>query len=254
MRDLGLIRCPYVQRPVRIVGVIALSMLLLLLSSFSGSVGANSSQRSSQTPFARALADFRTASSVHCLFSGTESSGTLIISGDVFRDGDVNGSLGIDGYSTRIIVIRGTAYELVNAALVNLIGKLCIVTNALEPLIGKWISVPNSSSNGSGSSFHFAVGTNVSFEALVQIFGQDSKSYSESGHSKIDGHQTIRFRSNLHATVWMSEGTNPYPVKVSAAVKGGGITISLSDWNKARMTSAPIGSVPISSIPLSQNT
>jgi len=201
-----------------------------------------------------ALADFRSATSVHCLFSGGSSSESLTLSGDLFRDGDVNGAFGLNEYSTRLIVIRGSAYEQVNAALISLVGKLGIETSALLPLSGKWISGPNSTSNGSGSNFHFSVATSLSFASLVQIFGQSLGSLTQTGHSTIDGHPAIRIRSSQHATIWISETAKPYPVKLSATADGGSIAITLSAWNKAHMVRAPTDSAPISSISLPLST
>jgi hypothetical protein len=237
---------------VRIAAV--LTSVVVLVAGFAESAGAATSDGNSKKLVAEALADFRSATSVHCLFSGGSSSESLTLSGDLFRDGDVNATFGLNEYSTRLIVIRGTAYEQVDAALISLVGKLGIVTSALLPLSGKWISGPNSTSNGSGSNFHFSVGTNLSFGSLVQIFGQSLGSLTQTGNSTIDGHRAIRLRSSQHATIWISERAKPYPVKLLVTADGGSIAITFSAWNRAHMVGAPTDSVPISSISLPLRT
>ena len=75
-----------------------LASIVVLLAGFSESAGAASSNRNPEKLVAEALADFRSATSVHCLFSGGSSSESLTLSGDLFRDGDVNGALGLNEY------------------------------------------------------------------------------------------------------------------------------------------------------------
>jgi hypothetical protein len=201
-----------------------------------------------------AVRDMRSAQSVHCIFSGGASTLTLRLDADIFKNGDVNGTNSIDGYSTRLIVISGIAYEQVNAAITTFLEHLGLPASVLQPLFGKWMTGPNSGSNGSGTDLHGAVGTTVSFASLLQIFGQNFGRLTPTGTSKIDGHSASRFRSSLDATLWISNGSKPYPAQLSANGDGGGLTITLSNWNKARVPTAPSNVVPVSSIPFPVNT
>jgi hypothetical protein len=194
-----------------------------------------------------ATADMQSAHSVHCNFFGGSNSESLDVNANVFKNGDLSGTLSLDGYPSDIVVIKGTAYERINPVISEKILGLSVVQ--AEQLAGEWISGPNSSSNGSDGQLHFAVGTSVSYQSLQQIFHQNFGDLTSLGTSKIGNVKSHRFHSSRGATLWVAAGRDPLPVRISATASNGSLVATLTSWNEGRVPTIPANAVPITSFP-----
>lgn len=217
---------------------ISVVLLLPLVLGFATSVGAVTGRGESANQYVLAAGKaLGSARSLRISGSIRESSGSEVVNLVIYSDNDLNGSLTIAGHLVDMTRIGETDYYRAPPAFWESAGKLpATLAKSLAP---DWISLPNSSSDGMGTSFDFA--------GLVSSFESDP-GLTLVGHQKVDGHTAVGVKTKNGDVLWVAASGKPYPISdVRPGTGTGSGTLTFSGWNAFKLPTAPKKSYALSS-------
>jgi hypothetical protein len=233
---------------LRLAALAAASALAAaLIVTTAGGSGAQAAQGSAATQLLRAAVHNALArTSVHELQTVTSAQGTGTVTTDAGTSAGRQEIKRPGGERAQVLVVGGVAYfSGTQTALTNYFGLPAAVARKVAT---RWVSVPSSSAGYSvvaggatlsGVLGSFAVPGHLSETAPTQVDGQAAIGIKGVGADK--GATSI----TVSATVYVSRGSTPLPVRATYTFsKGGSVTLELSNWNEHVAITVPTNVIP----------
>jgi hypothetical protein len=195
----------------------------------AGCGGSSSNGVASKSPsqiLQTAIAAMKSANSVHMAGTIIQAAKTIKVDMTIYSNGDVNGNFNENGPTVSIIKIGPTDYIKTTSGFYRAQGSSAQIAGLMG---GKWIEIPDSSV-GVGSSF--------SLLGLANSITQNHKTVSPGKTSTVNGQPVVSIVASNDGILYVATTGTAYPVEVT---KGSSGTITFTQWNLAKIPTAPAG-------------
>ncbi|MGH9297916.1 MAG: hypothetical protein ACRDZP_08080 [Acidimicrobiales bacterium] len=176
------------------------------------------------------------ASSVHLDASGSSNGQKLGINMELFKSGDIDGTLSIAGHSFQIVIANGGAY--LKADLSFWESSASVPPALAKKLANKWVKAPSASNLGVNS---------FSMKSLATSLRHPGGGLSKGGIKTIDGESAISIKAKGHGTLWVASSGTPYPVEIDSFGSAPG-KASLTRWNLGTLPTVPKGALNLAGL------
>jgi hypothetical protein len=151
---------------------------------------------------------------------------TIKVDMTLYSNGDVDGTFDESGPTVSIIKIGPTDYIKTTSSFYESKGTSAQIAGLMG---GKWIEIPDSSV-GLGSTF--------SVVSLANSITKNHKTVSPGKTSTVNGQPVVSIVASDGGVLYVATTGTAYPVEVT---KGSSGTISFTQWNQAKLPTAPAG-------------
>ena len=223
---------------------LALLLAVVALAGCGGSKSASTTQASTSGEASKTapaiLADARrvalAAKSVHIVAAVHNAQEKISLDLNVAQRSG-GGTMTLDGSKVDVVRVGQTTYIRAEAKLFVQFGAGA----SAAKLAGKWFKVPTSTQR-----FAELVSLTDLYAFLTQSLTTKG-SVTKGAVKTVDGKQAIELKSKHGGSVFVATSGTPYPLRFTSRVSPAG-TVSLRDWNAAKVPSAPTHALSIGAL------
>jgi len=210
----------------RLVGGLGILAIGFAAAGCGGSSSNGVASKSPAQILQTAATAMKAAKSVHLAGSIIQAGKTIKVDMTLYSNGDVNGGFSENGPTVSIIKIGSMDYIKTSSGFYQSQGASAQLAGLMA---GKWIEITDSSV-GLGSTFSLA--------GLANSITKNRKTLSAGKTSTVNGQPVVSIVASDLGVLYVATTGTPYPVEVT---KGSSGTITLTQWDEAKIPTAPAG-------------
>ncbi|MDA8380529.1 MAG: hypothetical protein M0020_06840 [Actinomycetota bacterium] len=182
----------------------------------------------------KAVKALRSASSMRITGSSQQGKSSTKLDLKSYANGDLDGTIEVDGIVAHFIVVKKTDYIKAPAAYWTKIYKLG--QRQASAMSKTWVSLPDSETSQ---------GAELSIPGIATSITQGIGTIHQGSTGTINGQSAISITSTHGGTIWVAASGPAYPIQlVLPGGNAGTGTFNFGDWNKFTPPTAPAHSKP----------